>query len=87
MYGFVENPLARKSLEELLVDSLSNAPSDVSNLQDVLLGGLWAWERMPRRLMRWGWTSTGIIDKKTMATIQISDAAQKELEEEDDEAL
>ena len=63
--GFSDDPLQRQRLELILQDSIGYAPKNLSvdSLVEIVL---WAWERMPRPLLRWSWTSRGLITRDQM---------------------
>ena len=59
--------LARKNVSLLLGGECGHGDRDPKNADDVVDSGLWAWERIPLRLLRWAWLDTGLITVAQMA--------------------
>ena len=57
-------------------------PQKVSN-EDLLIGDVWAWEGLPRKISRWAWRSRGFVTLEEQAEMQ----EDPEILKDDDENI
>ena len=81
-FGFNDNPLTRQGLEDLLCTEIGYAAKDYTNPDHIVLSSLWAWQHMPKPLMRSAWTSNGFCSLQEMARMHKIDEAQVMLDTE-----
>ena len=53
----------------MLHDEINFCEKNFTNPDDVILSTLWAWRQLPKSLMRFSWTSRGLVSLEKMAEL------------------
>ena len=67
IFGFHIDPFKRAKIQDVLQDSIGDAPRDCNSLNDSILVRLWAHRQLLLSVRIWAWTSRGYFSHAEMA--------------------